>query len=96
MPKSHRNSPETVFFKLLRSLGIDSKESIPPAYATLAGRYDSLIPTRFLAPPPPIDCSKIPALSSIPAYSNTVESDVRQMKQCWMTYIKRKKKKFPP
>ncbi len=31
-------------FKLLRSLGIDSKESIPPS-----GRYDNSIPTRFLA-----------------------------------------------
>jgi hypothetical protein len=67
--------------KLLRSLGIDSKESIPPAYVawragtttlfllgidpaslcSMAGRYDNPIPTRFLAP---IDCSKIPALSS--------------------------------
>ncbi len=32
------------------SPGIDSKESIPPAYiCSLAGRYDSPIPTRFLA-----------------------------------------------
>ncbi len=39
-------------FWLLRSPGIDSKESIPPP-------YDNLIPARFLAPR---DCSKIPAL----------------------------------
>ena len=41
-------------FKLLRSSGIDSKESI-----RLAGRDDNPIPARFLAP---IDCSKITAL----------------------------------
>jgi hypothetical protein len=29
---------------------MDSKELIPPAYIALADRYDSLIPTRFLAP----------------------------------------------
>ncbi len=48
-------------FKLLRSPGIDSNESIPPAYAvcSLAGRYDNPIPTRFLAP---IELLKIPAL----------------------------------
>ncbi len=38
-------------FKLLRSPGINSKESVPPA-------YDNPILTRFLAP---IDHSKIPA-----------------------------------
>jgi hypothetical protein len=46
-------------FKLLRHPDIDSKESIPPAYAARrAGRYDNPIPNWFLAP---IDCSKIPA-----------------------------------
>jgi hypothetical protein len=40
-------------FKLLRSPGIDSKESVPPAYVALHP-----ILTRFLAP---IDRSKIPA-----------------------------------
>jgi hypothetical protein len=29
-------------FKLSRSPGIDSKESIPPAYVAVAGRYDTL------------------------------------------------------
>ncbi len=37
-------------FKLLRGSWIDSKESIPPAYDSLAGLYDDLIPTRFLYP----------------------------------------------
>ncbi len=45
-------------FKLLRSLRIDSKKSIPPAYvAWRAGRQPS--PTRFLDLK---DCLKIPAL----------------------------------
>jgi len=48
-------------FKLLWSPGIDSKESIPPAYVALAGRYDNSIPTRLLAP---IDCSKMSAQPS--------------------------------
>jgi hypothetical protein len=43
---------------LLRSLGIDSKEPIPSAYA--AWRAGTI--TLFLAP---IDCLKIPALSSV-------------------------------
>jgi hypothetical protein len=47
-----------VFFKLIRSPGIDSKESIPTSLCSLAGRNDTAIPTRFLAP---IECSKIPA-----------------------------------
>ncbi len=46
-------------FKPLRSPGIDSKESIPPAYVVWRVRYDNPIPTRFLVP---IDCFKIPAL----------------------------------
>jgi hypothetical protein len=37
--------------KRLRGQGIDS--------ASLSGRYDNPVPTRFLAP---IDCSKIPSL----------------------------------
>ncbi len=46
-------------FKLLRSAGIDSTESIPPAYvAWRAGTSTHCIPTRFLAP---TDCLKIPA-----------------------------------
>ncbi len=36
-------------------------------------------------------------LSSIPASSDTVESEGRQLKQCWMPYIKKKKiQKSPP
>ncbi len=51
--------PRHGIFKLLKSPGIDSKESIPPAYvAWRVGRYDNPIPTLFLAPD--IDCSKIP------------------------------------
>ncbi len=36
-------------------------------------------------------------LGSIPASSDTVESEGRQMKQCWISYIKKEKnlKKFP-
>ncbi len=45
-------------FELLRSPEIYFKESIPPAYYSLAGRYDNPIPTRFLAP---IHYSQIPA-----------------------------------
>ncbi len=47
-------------FELLRSPRIDSKEPIPPScvLCSLAGRYDSPIPTRFLAL---IDYLKIPA-----------------------------------
>ncbi len=45
-------------FKLLRSLGTDSKESIPAGICSLAGRYDNPVSTRCLAR---IDCSKIPA-----------------------------------
>ncbi len=35
-------------------------------------------------------------LGSIPASSDTVESEGRQMKQCWISYIKRKIQKNPP
>jgi hypothetical protein len=45
-------------FKLSRSPGIDSKESIPPAYAAWLSGTTTLYPTRFLAP---IDCLQIPA-----------------------------------
>ena len=45
------------YFKLLRSPGIDYKESA--SLSSLVGRYDNPIPTRFLAP---IHCSKVPAL----------------------------------
>jgi hypothetical protein len=54
-------------FKLLRSPGIDSKQSIPPASVAWRAGYDNLIPTRFLAH---IDCSKIPAQAEI--VKNTV------------------------
>jgi hypothetical protein len=42
-------------FILLRSLRIDSHESILASLCSLAGRYDNPYSTRFLAP---IDCSK--------------------------------------
>ncbi len=35
-------------------------------------------------------------MGSIPASPDTVESEGQQMKQCWVTYIKRKNKKNPP
>ncbi len=35
-------------------------------------------------------------LGFIPASSDTVESERQQMKQCWITYIKRKNPKNPP
>jgi hypothetical protein len=48
------------YFTLLRSPGIDSKESIPPAYvAWRAGTADNPFLPRFLAPN--IDCLKISA-----------------------------------
>ncbi len=34
-------------------------------------------------------------LGSVQASSDTVESEGRQMKQCWISYIKRKRKKSP-
>jgi hypothetical protein len=45
-----------IFFKLLRSPGINSA-----SLCSLAGQYDNPIPTRFLAP---LDCLKIPAQDS--------------------------------
>jgi hypothetical protein len=35
------------------------------------------------------------ALGSIPASTDTVESEGRQMKQCWIQYIEKKSKKSP-
>ncbi len=46
-------------FILLSSIGIDSKESISPAYAAWRASTRTPIPTRFLAP---MECLKIPAL----------------------------------
>ncbi len=46
-------------FQTLKSPRLDSKGSIPAAYEAMASRYDSPIPTWFLAP---IDCLIIPAL----------------------------------
>jgi hypothetical protein len=48
---------EAVFFKLLRSPGIHSKELIPQAYA-LAGMNNDPIQAWFLVP---LDCSQVPA-----------------------------------
>jgi hypothetical protein len=41
---------EPEFCKLSRSPGVDSKESIPPAYGSLVGWYDNPIPNQFLGP----------------------------------------------
>jgi hypothetical protein len=54
---SYRRPDRARIFKLLRSPGIESKESIP-RLCSLAGRYYDPIPTRF---PASIDCLKIPA-----------------------------------
>jgi hypothetical protein len=54
-------------FKLLRSPRIDSKEWL----YSLAGRYDTPIPIRFLAP---IDCLKIQALATQPGGIGYLES----------------------
>ncbi len=55
-PQSSQMVSRGGIFKLLRSPGIETEESIPPC--CLAGRYDSPIPSRFLVP---IDCYTIPA-----------------------------------
>ncbi len=55
--------------KLLRSPGIDSKESIP-RLCSLAGLYDNPITTRFLAP---IECLKIPAQATEAGGIDTLE-----------------------
>jgi hypothetical protein len=55
---AYRDKSSACIFKLLRSQGIDSKESIPPHLRSLAGLNDNPISTRFLAP---INCSKITA-----------------------------------
>ena len=52
-------------FKILRCPRIDSKEPIPPGCVALAGRYDNLNHTRFLAL---MDCLKIPALGFLKVY----------------------------
>ncbi len=51
--------PWARIFKLLSSPSIDSKESIPPAYVAMAGRYNNPIPTRFLWILTPIDRLKV-------------------------------------
>ncbi len=57
------NNPEAVFKKLLRSTGIDSKESIPPAYVSWrTGTINLFLFSSFA----PIDCYKIQALCSSP------------------------------
>jgi hypothetical protein len=44
-----------------------------------------------------VDAKVATVLGSFPASSDTVESEGRQMKQCWIMYIKIKKiKKIPP
>ena len=53
--ESNRKYREGVF-KLLKSPGINSKESIPPSYIA----WQAGTTTRFLAP---MDCTKIPSLS---------------------------------
>ncbi len=48
-------------FKHVRGPGIDSKESMPPAYVAWRAGTTNYIPARFLVPK---DCLKIPALLS--------------------------------
>jgi hypothetical protein len=49
---------------------LGAHESIPPAYYSLAGRYDNPVPARFLSP---IDCSKIPALVNLAPYTKSIQ-----------------------
>jgi hypothetical protein len=51
--------------KLLGIPGIDSKESISPAYIAWRDGMITPIPTRFLAP---IDCSEIPTQLGLPRF----------------------------
>jgi hypothetical protein len=51
----------------------------PAGLHRLEDRYYNSVPTCFLAH---IDCYKIPALGSIPAFTDTVESEGLQMKHC--------------
>jgi len=57
-------------FKLLRSLGIDSKEFYSASLCSLAGRYDNPVSTLLLAH---IDCLKIP-VKYIQGYENSHEN----------------------
>jgi hypothetical protein len=55
-----KNQPRARILTLLRCPGIDSKESIPPAYVAGGPVRKPYSCSGFLAP---IDCSKIPALA---------------------------------
>ncbi len=46
--------------------------SRPARLCSLAGRYDNLVPTLFLAP---IDCYKIPAQDSLPVSKDLVDEN---------------------
>ncbi len=94
-----RNSPEPVFVNVYGALGIDSEESIPSAYvAWRAGTTNRVaVPparkagNRFLGS---LKGLQIRFLGS--SHSDIAESDGRQMKQCWIAYIKIKNPKSPP
>ncbi len=66
-------------FKLLRSLGIDSKELIPPSYEAWRAGTINPIPIWF---PAPIDCLKILALSYVTPRFH-LWSDAMQMQLLW-------------
>jgi hypothetical protein len=94
-PCCSRNCPEPVFVNILRSPGIDSQPGRP-----VRQPYLSYLPARLhgLAESIPglHKRLQIRALGSIRASSDTVESEGRRMKQCWMSYIKNKTfKKYP-
>ncbi len=61
--------------------GAQEKNSIPPAYCSLVGRYDNLIPTWFLVP---IDFSKIPALNPFPFHQN--HGGITEGEQCKVVF----------
>ncbi len=84
MPKSQQSRVGNLSPAMGR--GIDSRNRVWNWLAKLhrlAGRYDNPMPTWFLAP---IAGLKLPSLGSISASSDLVESEWRQMKQCWIRY----------
>jgi hypothetical protein len=58
------------FLKFLKETGIDSEESIPPAYVAWRASTINLIPTRFLAPK---DCLKISVLMNLAPFTKSIQ-----------------------
>ncbi len=64
-------------FKLSRSPGTDSEESIPAAICSLAGQYDKLYYYSFLDP---TDCLKIPGKTIHACWTDYFHSILRSLK----------------